>query len=409
VTSSVSHYCQKCLAANPLGQDFCARCGTRLMIVVEPNSARFEIGNHGLSTDEHLLERISLVENRLSRLTERLERSLDLVLRQAQNSYFDRSLVKTLIGLLTEDGLIETARLERLWSDRCEKDAVEQQENIKRDEFRLRILESPPASNAKRFSDLVTEGFVLIEDGKAVAGIDRLQQAAQINESNSVLDLFIGEYFFRNGDIQIARTYLSRAHNAAPDDVRISLLLGLTCADDGDSQTAKELLASAIERGGSCFSGHYGLGWLHMSENKWRKALCEFKRALEARPSPEAHFALGSLYFKLDRDELAGRHLRKATQMDANYQEAFYLLALIYERTGQTELAEAAFGRAGIRASSRGKTRKSLDKAARKSPPLSSNAKSPADGLITGADRRLAAALREDALRAFLGINGEGR
>ena len=107
----ISHYCQKCLAANPLGQDFCLRCGTRLMIVVEPTAAKFEVVDQAVSSDEHLLERISIVESRITRLTERLERSLDLLLKQAQNSYFDRSLVKTLIGILTEDGLVETHNL----------------------------------------------------------------------------------------------------------------------------------------------------------------------------------------------------------------------------------------------------------------------------------------------------------
>src|ERR1051325_5192495 len=69
----ISHYCQKCLAANPLGQEFCARCGTRLMIVVEPSSARFEAGPASLSTDEHLLERISAAENRSEEHTSELQ------------------------------------------------------------------------------------------------------------------------------------------------------------------------------------------------------------------------------------------------------------------------------------------------------------------------------------------------
>src|SRR6476620_6398107 len=95
----IFHYCQKCVAPNPLGQDFCVRCGTRLMIVVEPSAARFELSEQAISTDEHLLERISILESRVSRLTERLERTLDVLLRQVQNSYFDRSWVKTLIGV----------------------------------------------------------------------------------------------------------------------------------------------------------------------------------------------------------------------------------------------------------------------------------------------------------------------
>src|ERR1044072_1516906 len=106
---NISHYCQKCLAANPLGQEFCSRCGTRLMIIVEPSASRFE-GGATVSTDEHLLERISAAEARTARLAERLERSLDLLLRYAQNAYFDRSLTRALISLLEEDGVVQPGR-----------------------------------------------------------------------------------------------------------------------------------------------------------------------------------------------------------------------------------------------------------------------------------------------------------
>src|ERR1044072_3950384 len=160
---NISHYCQKCLAANPLGQEFCTRCGTRLMIVVEPSAARFEAGPASISTDEHLLERISAAENRVSRLAERLERSLDLLLRYAQNAYFDRSLIRALVALLTEDGIVETERLERMWSDRCQQDAVEQEENVHRDELRLRILAAARVADKQAFEELVSEGFLLIE------------------------------------------------------------------------------------------------------------------------------------------------------------------------------------------------------------------------------------------------------
>ena len=166
----ISHYCQKCLAANPLGQEFCARCGTRLMIVTEPSASRFEAGPASLSTDEHLLERISAAETRVARLADRLERSLDLLLRYAQNAYFDRSLMRALVSLLTEDGVIETDRLERMWSERCQRDTVEQEEIVHRDELRLRILAGPRGQD-KEFEELVNEGFLLIEDKQVPQGI----------------------------------------------------------------------------------------------------------------------------------------------------------------------------------------------------------------------------------------------
>src|SRR6266850_6279609 len=191
----ISHYCQKCLAANPLGQDFCSRCGTRLMIVVDPPGARFDVGDANISTDEHLLERISALENKNSRLTERLERGLDLLLRQAQNSYFDRSLVKALIELLTDDGVVESERLERLWSERCQQDAVEQEESVHRDQLRLRILADFRGPNRHGFEELINEAFLLIEDEQLDRGIAVLQRATEIMQSNSPLELFIGEYF----------------------------------------------------------------------------------------------------------------------------------------------------------------------------------------------------------------------
>jgi tetratricopeptide (TPR) repeat protein len=376
---TISHYCQKCLAANPLGQEFCGRCGTRLMIVVEPTSSRFEAGPASLSTDEHLLERISAAENRVARLAERLERSLDLLLRYAQNAYFDRSLMRALVGLLTEDGVVDTERLERMWSERCQRDTVEQEENVHRDELRLRIIAGARVSDKQAFEDLVNEGFLLIEDKQIPQGIAKLQSAAEIAEENAALNLFIGEHFFSRGQTKQARAYLTKAHAAMPDDLRISLLLGLTCADDGEVELAKDLLSSTTAQGGSSFAVHYGLGWVFVAEKNWRRALGEFKRALTVRPSPEAHYVLGCLYYELNRDELAVRHLRKATKMDQGYAEAFYLLAQAYERTGRKDLA-----------------RQALEKADRKSVNLFG-----ARRLMAGADKRLAEALREDALSGF--------
>jgi tetratricopeptide (TPR) repeat protein len=381
---TISHYCQKCLAANPLGQEFCTRCGTRLMIVVEPNSSRFEAGPASLSTDEHLLERISAAENRVARLADRLERSLDLLLRYAQNAYFDRSLMRALVGLLTEDGVVDSERLERLWTERCQRDTVEQEENVHRDELRARILAVAKVQDKQGFVDLVSEGFLLIEDKQLPQGIAKLERAAEIAEENAPLNLFIGEHFFRRGKTKQARAYLAKAHQALPDDRRIALLLGLTCADDGEVELAKDLLSDVTAQGGSSFAGHYGLGWLFVAEKNWRRALGEFKRALTVRPSPEAHYVLGCLYYELNRDDLAVRHLRKATRMDAGYAEAFYLLGQVYERTGRKDLA-----------------RQALEKAGRKNAPLFQLTKSGSRRLIAGADKRLAEALREDALGAF--------
>jgi tetratricopeptide (TPR) repeat protein len=374
------------------------------MIVVEPTSSRFALGEGNVSTGEHLLERISALENRTSRLTERLERGLDLLLRQAQNSYFDRSLVKALVSLLAEDGVVENERLEQLWSDRCQQDAAEQQESVQRDELRLRILSGFEGPGRQAFEDLINEAFLLIESKQLERGIEVLKKATQLSPDNSSLLLFIGEHFFRTGKTKLAREHLAKAYEASPDNRRISLLLGLTCADEGDLQMAKELLSLATARGGSSFAGHYGLGRLFVAEKNWSSALREFKRALTSKPSPEAHYVLACLYYQLCRDSLAKRHLKRAIEMDGDYGEALYLLSLIYQRKGQAALAEETLQKSKARVlatkeptAGKNKTLGQISNIA----PLFQESTSRSHRLMTGTDKRLANALREDALKAF--------
>jgi tetratricopeptide (TPR) repeat protein len=380
------------------------------MIVVEPASARYDALDAGGANEEHLLERISALESRLGRLTEKLERGLDLLLRQAQNAHFDRALVKALVGLLTDDGIIEGEKLELLWVDRCQKDAEAELESERREELRLSIIANYHGHERAVFEQLVNEGFLFIDD-EPVRGIRCLQRATTIVAHNAPLLYFVGEHFFRTGKTHQAQIYLARAYELSPLDRRVSLLLGLTCADEGDVERARELLNSATRLGGSTFAAHYGLGRLFVAEAKWRQALQEFKLALASKASPEAHYALGCLYYQLSRDGLAARHVRKALELDQNYGEALYLLGLISERAGHDKIAAEYFEKAGSGAGAR---RSSPSK--NKQPTSGSMAAplfrlSPANArkLITGGDRRLAEALRQDALNACSLAFNDGR
>ena len=117
---TISHFCQKCKAANPLGQEFCLRCGTRLMIVVQPPSVRVEVPST-TPHEEHLLERMTMLENTLARLAERLEQSLKLLLRHSETAYSNHALVKSLIEMLHDCGVVDNGKLETMWRAECTK------------------------------------------------------------------------------------------------------------------------------------------------------------------------------------------------------------------------------------------------------------------------------------------------
>ena len=117
---AILHYCQKCRAANPFGQEFCLRCGTRLMLVVQPPSVRVDVPST-TPHEEHLLERMTMLENTLARLAERLEHALKLLLRHSETAYSNHALVKSLIEMLNECGVVDNSKLESMWRDECEK------------------------------------------------------------------------------------------------------------------------------------------------------------------------------------------------------------------------------------------------------------------------------------------------
>ena len=400
-------YCQRCRAANPLDQDFCARCGTRLMIVVEPTSLRYEEGAVSAGDyDAHLLERISSLENRLLRFAEKLEQGVEFLSRNARASYYDHLVLETLISMLAESGAISERRLERRWREQFERAEAESAEGARREELRAQALSAHPGPEREAFAREVSEGFALLAEGRADEGFRRLERAAALAPANAPLHTLLGEHFFRKGKATLARDYLARAHASAPRDPRVQLLLGLLYGEEGDARRAAGLLRASLDGGLPTFAAHYGLGRLSAAESDWKTAVSEFKLALAARACPEAHYTLGLAYFQTGRHRTALRHVTRALDLDEGYPEALYLLGLIRLELGEKELAAEAFE--GLRRAAGGKTRRAKPRG-RVRPP--ENAPAPAllgparpgrKRLISGGDKRIAAALRADALDALL-------
>ena len=71
--------------------------------------------------EEHLLERLTILENTLARLAERLEQGLKLLLRQSETAYANHALVKSLIEILNECGVVDNHNLEAKWRTECDK------------------------------------------------------------------------------------------------------------------------------------------------------------------------------------------------------------------------------------------------------------------------------------------------
>jgi Flp pilus assembly protein TadD len=400
--------CQRCRAANPLGQELCDRCGTRLMLVVEPSSMRFEADAvaAGGEAASLLLERVSVLENNLMRFADKLERTLDLMLKQAQSAHTTHLLVETLIDALAELKTLDRAVLARHWREKTERDK-EGRAMPAAESAREQILKAYDGEKSKRdsFNKLVAAGFEKIAAGEGASGARSLERASLLSPRNFPLLLLLGEYFFRMQEAELATRYLGEAFVARGGEARTALLLGIVLADEGEKiETAREMFAGAAVHGIDTFALHYALGRLSAIDDDWATAADEFKKALAARPCAESHYALAVAHYMRGRLRLALGHAIKALKLDENYPAAYQLLGLIRRASGDDALAEEAFARAAALSGATPK-RGRKGHAARASDELLLHsffgaARQTGRGLLTGGDERLARLLRDDALSA---------
>ena len=392
----------------------CGRCGTRLMLMVETSSARFEDRSSAGGMEEHLLERVTAIENNISRLIDKLEQMAELMLKGSRSAYFDHALLETLLTVLTESGIIDRRKLEAAWRERSNTDEGLEGSKRRRRELCEKVVEEYKGDGREEFARLVGEGLEEHAKGREAKGLRVLERAAELSGGNLPLDIFLGEHFFQKGRPKRAREYLARALVANPENSVLLLMVGLACADLGDDAPAREFLSATLKRLGPTFAAHCALGFLSASEADWKGALSEFRRALAAHEYPEAHYLVGLAQFNSGSFAAARASLKKAVKLDKNYGAAFYLLALAHAKLGEPERAARAFEAAaaaepretlyGEALSMRPRARASKLSA----PPLFDKGARGRRGLLTGGDSRVAALLYADALSQAKRRSGGG-
>jgi tetratricopeptide (TPR) repeat protein len=399
-------FCQRCTFPNPYNREVCSACGTRLMIITNTATATAYGGTEGLlrpTIEEHLLERVSVLESSLQRAHEQLEMLLDLMHSQATSGLYDHAMLDALVEHLSEQGAVEESKLEALWRGRI---AEHYSENDQREQFEKRneqILGGFGGENFDLFARLIDTGADLFVEGNPKRGIRYFEKAHVLDPSNSSLSFLIGEHFFRINKTVLARAYLERALERQPNNCLGMLMLGIICGDDGEIDAAKRYLGHALKIEKNSFAAHYGLGRILVSEGKLREAIAHLKRALMLKPTPEMYYLVGRAYLEEGKPDIAARHLRRCVEMDPNFDAALYHLGLIYLKQENLSLAQEHF-RAAYEINpreSRYRLALKARKAGRLAPlPVFGRATVANRRIVTSGDVRLAEMLRSDLLES---------
>lgn len=341
--NTIPQYCQKCREKNELGEPTCRRCGTRLMLVVFPQSLKYDTNYVPTYYEDHLLERVTSLELRLSQVAERLATTLDLMLRQTKTAHSDHLLLETLIESLNTLGAVEKDKLTKNWRERVDSDELKDKAKNRREQLISNILAGHEGgARADLFAHLVAEGIKLLSENEEKQGLRTLERALLLSPKNIALLMFISESLFSADKFELAKSYLEKAKALSPKDSKILLLLAVIYADEGEIPQAKSLLNEISGDKNAAFCASYIRGMIAALENKWAEALAAFKETSAAKNLPATNYLLACAYFQLGRNKMASRHLQKAVEEDSNFADAWYMLSVIYGLGGENEKAREA-------------------------------------------------------------------
>ena len=317
----ISHYCQKCRAANEPGTMTCWRCGTTLMLVVYPPSVQHEEMIVPTYYEDHLLERVSILELRLSQMTEKLALALELMLKQAGTIQSDHALVKSMLETLEAHGISENNKdiITKRELQKIKKAAQNTEQKIEK------IIAAHASPNSELFVHLVKEGAKLLEKNEEKQAFQMLERAALLSPENTTLLLFIAENLFRAEKFVEARKILEKAQKIEPANPKILLLLGAIYADAGESEKSRRLLSILTNNRKFEPIVNYIWGILAAFEENWDEAIAAFKTVMQTEVTSEIEYLVACCYFQLKMLEKAHPFLLSAIRKDGNFADAWFM------------------------------------------------------------------------------------
>ncbi len=314
----------------------CRRCGTTLMLVVYPPSVQHEEMIIPSYYEDHLLERVSLLELRISQMTEKMSQAFDLMLKQSKTIHADHLLIKSILDILESNGIVESEEtFSHQISQRNSTRSIKTKRNRKIEE----IIVRHNTPNADLFVHLIGEGAKLLEKNEEKQAFQMLERAALLSPENVPLFLYFAENLFRAEKFDAARKNLENAYKIEPTDPNVLLLLGALYADEGNTEKARRLLSLLANEPKTRAIVNYIWGMLAAFEENWSEALAAFKTSLKDTDVPELNYLIACCYFQLKMTDKARTFLSSATENDTDFADAWFMKCL---SETDSKLAQAA-------------------------------------------------------------------
>jgi tetratricopeptide (TPR) repeat protein len=342
--------CQSCGAINLENEEFCRKCGNKLLVVSGINETD-QVATEEFfvqaqeELEEHILERITSLEDGLRRLSQAVAATGQHLAQVEHNLTVAHAGVESLGGLLESQGIVTRAEVVDGW------ERIADQELLSRDLSRRfktqsdRILShaehSGQASGEFRRKLRALELALLGPETGVVREL--LTDLARMDPGNDELWSFIGEAAFQTGELETARIAFLKVLELRGPNFEALVYLGAVASDLRLWSEAEEALVRAREMAPEAFLPHFTLGALRVLRGEYRAAIGHLEQSLEIEAAPQSLYLLGFCRLELGQNGLAVQALRRAVELEPAFEDALYHLGIAYLRRGWTRKALETF------------------------------------------------------------------
>lgn len=242
-------YCQNCFTWNPGDRETCRKCGTRLLILSGDQAwDEAELPEEQEDLDEHLLERITGLEESLRRIETYLEAVSDQLGRLERSEVMLRNGLMSLVQELEEKGQLDGQAFSVRWEELVEGNLqlIGARELFTR--YRARIL---PIAKPKSMSQLrraLLETSAMLENAQVPEAAQRLSQALPLDAKNYELIFTVAALKEAAGDLEEAESLAHRVTQLSPRHYEAWMLLAKLLRDVPEqADRAIEALKQASE------------------------------------------------------------------------------------------------------------------------------------------------------------------
>ena len=324
-------YCQSCGAFNTEEQEFCSRCHQKLLVLSGGVSDHFdESAEESFSLDEHLLERISILEEAVKRTADTVRQLLEATHKQERNLLINQTGLATLRELLEQKKVLVQEEWAELWKTKMDYQLLALEKRERFGALKDRIAALFRGRKRPLFMSLLRDAEYALFAFDVERAMRALESAFKLDRENYDLAYFLGETYFNEGITDTALAYFARVLAVKPDHYEGLVYSGVIHHERGDGDRAEDYLKRAVALYPDSFLPHFSLGAVYAGRSQLAKAVAFLRRAVELDSVPQALYLLGNCLYEMGRCSAAIRHLKEVVRLDPAFEEAYHLLGLAY-------------------------------------------------------------------------------